>query len=204
MTFTYDGRELEYFDHPYNATRTNERAVEIPIVIDFLRRQHQRGQGRGLEVGNVLHHYEPHHLPPWRVVDRYEEHAPAEALDVFQIHGQYDWIVSVSTLEHVRHGEPEQPNPWGSAAALMYLRGMLAPGGEMLVTVGLGQHPKFDEFLLTVPGRIICRRGRDGDDRALDEWEEAEAIRLGSTSLLPAYGPTHGANAVWIGEWVNA
>ena len=46
---------LQLFDHPYNTTILNERAVEIPVVMAWLYRGDPLGDV--LEVGNVLQHY---------------------------------------------------------------------------------------------------------------------------------------------------
>lgn len=217
-TFTYrdnggatsgTDREFPLFDHPYNATLTNERAVEIPIALDFM----ARAMGRGLEVGNVLAHYfTDEQLAPRWVVDKYEEHAPADPLDVFAITGSFDWILSISTIEHVRHGDPEPPNPWGAIAAVHYMRGLLAPGGRMLITAGLGQNPTLDEWLheesmswdASLTGCTdwtVLTRERTDDPR-VNTWTQLEYHDFPDTPV--DYGPTHGANAVWIGEWVNA
>lgn len=141
-TFRYRGFELPLFDHPYNATITNERALEIPIALDFL----ARGHGAVLEVGNVMEHYfTPDQLPPRAVADRYELQDRGRGIDhdgnawhpadVFALHGPFDTILSVSTVEHVRWDElGSYRNPFGGLAALLFLRGMLAPGGSMLAT----------------------------------------------------------------------
>ncbi len=52
--FEFDGKSLSLFYHHYNMTWANERAVEVPIAADFLRRSAGK---RVLEVGNVLSHY---------------------------------------------------------------------------------------------------------------------------------------------------
>ena len=181
-SFAYRGAELELFDHSYNGTRSNERAVELAVARAWL----ADVDGVGLEVGNVLGHYaDAIPTPARRIVDRYEP--GVEALDVFAIGGSFDWIVSISTLEHVRNGGGEHPNPRGAEAALVYLAGLLNPGGRMLVTVGLGQHPTLDDYLLARPDGVTLVRVRD-------TWCETSA-----PVALP-YGPDHGANAVWIGE----
>lgn len=188
MSFVYEGRVFELFDHPYNATLTNERAVEIPIARAFL----TGCVGEGLEVGNVLGHYDE--STPRNIVDKYERGRNVSNLDVFDIVHRYDWIVSVSTIEHVRQGD-DGDNDWAAAAALLYLRGLLNPGGRMLVTVGLGQNPTLDRFLASTGQGITYRRWRHVDPRK-NSW----AMVSPAVFVLP-YGPEHGANAVWIGEW---
>lgn len=144
---------LEYFDHPYNTTALNERAIEIPIA-DYWLRFHT-GWGvpgiDGLEVGNVLWHYGyfGHH-----VVDLTETEGSSlflQNIDVFDAAGEYDWILAISTLEHIYH---DVPNPEGTydqdaaRRATLHLYDLLKPGGEMLFTVPGGYHPVYDEWLL--------------------------------------------------------
>lgn len=196
MTFTWRGQELELFDHGYNATRGNERGAELAIVQHWL--DGPLGDaGQGLELGNVLSHYDD--AGPWparRIVDRYEESRAVENLDVFEVEGSYDWILSISTLEHVRApGEDGAYNPFGGVAALHFLRGLLRPGGRMLVTVPLGHNAMLDRELLN-----WMRWTHEGVESATlvrlrDSWFETPA-----PVALP-YGPTHGANSVWVGTW---
>lgn len=145
--FEWRGHRRPLFDHPYNATITNERAVEVPIALDFL----ARGHGHVLEVGNVLGHYFTEaELPPRVVVDAYEIERGVTNIDVFMIDkaglGPFDLIVSVSTLEHVRWDPQEHgtDNPYGGVAALWYLKGLLKPNGRMLVTALQGHNWALD------------------------------------------------------------
>lgn len=181
-TFEWDGASLGYLDHPYNTTALNERAIEIPIAWWWLSKR----TGEGLEVGNVLSHYGP---TRWRIVDLYERVTGVDNIDVFEIRGAYDWILSVSTLEHVRWDHaPKDPD--AAVAAVNHLRSLLRPKGSMLLTVPMGHHPRLDSEIVT--GRIgaakasVYVRGELG-------WEPA---RLGTWRR---YGPRW-ANAVWIGE----
>ena len=155
-TFRFRGEQHTYLDDPYNTTRLNERAVEVPIAAAFLDRQPIRSVG--LEVGNVLSHYRP---GSHRVVDRHEQAPGVENLDVFDIVGAYDWIVAVSTLEHVRWDEtPREPD--GAAQALSHLRSLLTPDGRLLLTHPFGWHPFFDAHLLE-----LHAGGALGDARTL-------------------------------------
>lgn len=146
-TFRWRGFDLPLFDHEYNATITNERAVEIPIALDFL----ARGHGSVLEVGNVMSHYFTQDQLPGRVVvDKYEQHSAVTfpGTDLFALHGPFDTIVSVSTLEHVRWDElGSYRNPCGGVAAMLFLQGMVAPGGSMLATFKADYNPGLDDLL---------------------------------------------------------
>lgn len=200
-TIEWDGHNLPLFDHPYNATITNERAVELAIAKHWL--ASIPSETDGLEVGNVLGHYGPASLGclscvhERRIIDRYEHGPGVENLDVFELGGQYDWIISISTLEHVRRAEDEPiENRMGGVAALYFLRGLLKPGGKMLVTVGLGQNGALDAHLYAhgwIADRSAVFVRGDGS------WTPV-ALSTAAWREYP-YGPAHGANAVWIGEW---
>lgn len=145
-SFNFRGEPLFYNASPYNSSRLNERSVEVPIAQSFLA---SRLVTAGLEVGNVLSHYLPNVASaPWRVVDKYEG---PDRIDVMDIAGSYPWIVSISTLEHVRWDECPVGirHPDGSAAALDHLLSLLAPGGSLLVTVPFGWQPFFDTQILS-------------------------------------------------------
>src|SRR5690348_6002432 len=62
----YDGRTYPYLYARYNLTVRNERAIEVPLVWDAVRRHSPE---RVLEVGNVLAHYYPIRHG---VLDKYE------------------------------------------------------------------------------------------------------------------------------------
>lgn len=184
-TFTYFGRPFDLFDDEYNTTRLNERAVEIPIARHFL----AGCDGEGLEVGNVLSHYGP---VDHRIVDRHEIAAGVDNADIFEISGTYDWAVSISTLEHVRHDEPVR-NPHGAHAALIYLTGLVAPGGRLLVTVPLGCNEHLDDKIFA--DHLGVSRSstliRDGDS-----WRQTPTL-----TWRPYAMTTIWAEAVWVGEW---
>src|ERR1017187_5364112 len=99
--FTWFDVELEYEDHEYNTTRLNERAVEIPIAQEWLDRQiGVTPFSRILEVGNVFGHYYPDHWK-WDVIDLYEKARGVKNINVLDVSESYDYIFSISTLEHV-------------------------------------------------------------------------------------------------------
>jgi hypothetical protein len=185
VTFTHFGVEDEYFDDPYNNTRKNERAVEIPIAKAFV------GPGDGLEVGNVLGHYG---VTGHRVVDKYEQAEGVESLDVFDIQGSYDWIIAISTLEHVRWDPPEKRRPQGSFQAMGHLRSLLNAGGRMLVTIPFGHQPYLDASILDGASGATreCSFVRRGDG-----WVQTPQVHwepYGKTTIW--------AESVWIGEFL--
>jgi hypothetical protein len=183
VTFTYRGFDLVYFDQPYNDTRRNERAIELAIAFHWL---HGR-RGRGLEVGNVLAHYG---ATGHRVVDLNEQGDGVENLDVFAINGGYDWIVSISTVEHV--GRDAEPRSDALAIdAIRHLESLLKPDGAMLITVPGGYNPTLDAALPTIGTTHQATYVRDGDG-----WYQTER-----PAFLPYGSSTPWAESVWIGEW---
>lgn len=185
--FPWGRRRLRYYDHPYNDTLQNERAVEIPIALAWL-----AGKARPiLEVGNVLSHYVGPPLPEYgMVVDRYEEAPHVRNIDVFDIHSDWPTIVSISTLEHVeRDGRP------ASAAAYLHLTDLLVPGGSMLVTVPFGANPFLDETLAT--GAIpVTRQTTYQRDPDTGNWLPIDGAWPKPYGLHDPW-----AAAVWVGEY---
>lgn len=185
--FEWWGVNLRYADYPYNTTRLNERAVELPIADHWL-----EGRDRVLEVGNVLSHYGVQ--VPRLIVDRWEQGDGVSNVDVFDVAGEFDEIVAISTVEHVRWDE-EPRTPGGSVAAIEHLVGLLAPGGRMLVTVPTGWNAPLDDWLLA--GDTGCSRARSMI-RAGNGWVQSPEV------VVRPYGVGQPwAESVWIGEWMN-
>ncbi|HZT71308.1 MAG TPA: hypothetical protein VFC10_16375 [Terriglobia bacterium] len=173
-TFSFRGKLYRHFWHRYNATWRNERAVEIPIVRDFIEQAHG---GRILEIGNVLSHYGP---ISHEVVDKYEKAEGVQNEDVcsFRPGGKYDLIVSISTLEHV--GFDEEPKDETKALrAFESLRGLLASKGKLVVTIPLGYNPfldvMIDEGRIAFTERAYLKRKPDRN-----EWREVGADEVGN------------------------
>ena len=183
MKFSYHEVDLEGFDHDYNDTAKNERAVELAVAQHWF--QGLNG-GSGLEVGNVLAHYDIGQ--PRRIVDLHEEGEGVENISVFNIGGKYEWIVSISTLEHVG------PGPKDAQRSIEHLRSLLLPGGSMLVSVPGGFHSALDEHLATSAGTTRCCtlvRSKTG-------WRQTKEL-----TFKPYGAETAWASSIWIGEWVN-
>lgn len=200
-TFQWQGHELAYLDHPYNTTRLNERAVEVPIALQFIAENVTDVQrARVLEVGNVLGHYTN---AWWSVADRYEPGEGVMAEDLFDLDGRRDVIVAISTLEHVRWDppEPREIEPTGGLRAIEHLLGLLAPGGRMLVTVPFGQQPYLDSEII--------------DGKVPEPWRACTMVRVAGTGPRSQWVPVLGAHheryaatslwaeAVWVAEYTT-
>ena len=120
-----------------------ERAVEVPIIMDFVK----NCKGNILEIGNVLSHYFTVHHD---VVDKYEKAAGVIKQDVAEVNlpKKYDLIVSISTLEHV--GWDETPRDRGKInKAIGKLKELLTPNGKIVVTLPTGYNLDLDAALKT-------------------------------------------------------
>lgn len=183
-TFRWAGVDLPLFDHPYNVTARNERAIEIAVARVFLAAH----VGRGLEIGNVLGHYGHRGHD---VVDLYEVSPGVRNIDVFDVEGRWDWLVSISTVEHV--GWPH--DSMAALSALDHMRSLVHRSGSMLVTVGLGQHTALDDAIY---------RDAFGPTwewfyvRDRDHWREIDRSD-GPWRPYDWYTPT--ARTVWLATW---
>jgi hypothetical protein len=141
-TFMFKGETYNYFNHWYNTTWNDERAVEIPILCKYVS---ENNENNILEIGNVLKHYSNTNHD---IVDKYEKGKGVTNEDVvnFQTSKRYTLIVSISTLEHV--GWDETPrNPEKIFKALNNLKNLLLPGGKLVVTIPIGHNPVLDKYL---------------------------------------------------------
>ena len=140
--FIFRGKQYPYFFDGYKLTWMTERAIEVPIVKEFV------GQFKGkeiLEVGNVLCHY---FAGSHDVVDKYERAPGVINADIvhFDPGKEYELIISISTLEHVGFDEePKEPDK--IQKAVENLLRILAPGGKIVVTLPLGYNPDVDTLL---------------------------------------------------------
>jgi len=142
-SFEFNGKTYRYFIHYHNRTWYNERAVEIPLALAFMKRNSGK---RVLEVGCVLPHYrcKGHH-----VLDKYERFVRntirQDVVD-YQSAQPYDAIVSISTLEHVGWDESKRESDkiW---RAVHNLRSMLAESGQSLITAPIGHNSYLDSAL---------------------------------------------------------
>jgi len=124
-------------------------------------------------VGNVLSHYG---AVAHEVVDKYEE-APGvvnEDICTFDPGKQYDLIVSISTLEHLGWGWAQTPKePEEILKAFENLRRLLAPGGNLVVSLPLGFNTAMDQWI--EEGKISFTRCRYLKRVSTsNEWREAD------------------------------
>ena len=151
-TFIYRGKHLPYNRIGYN--NTGERAIEIPIALNFLATLEKKDNI--LEVGNTLSHYENSlseyiGIRPRRIVDKFEVALGVDNVDFMDIPSEekYDVIVSVSTVEHIGQGIEPSSQAYGEQIqirdmeaplkAIAKIYDLLAIGGKALITVPFGK-----------------------------------------------------------------
>lgn len=143
-SFEFNNQKYRYFTHLYSATWKSERIVEIPIVLDYIRKN---SHGKALEVGNVLAHYLPiDHV----VVDKYELAPGVINQDIMKYNPKqkFDCIVSISAIEHIGFDEP-QKDKYKPAKAIKKIQSLLTKKGKAIITFSLGYNKNLDKQLFT-------------------------------------------------------
>jgi len=138
-TFTLDGQTYPYFFHRKNATWLTERIVELAVAQKLY-----DPTARTLEIGNVMQQY---FAGGHTIVDRYERGAGVTNEDALTFQAEpFDAILSISTIEHI--GWDETPrDPTKLPKAIDNLRGLLKPGGTLMVTLPHGYNCDLDDLL---------------------------------------------------------
>lgn len=129
--FIFNNIQFKYFYHRYNRTIASERTVEIPIAKYYLDKHKNRNT---LEVGNVMKHY---YNCDHDVLDKYEKASGVINEDVVDFHPnkKYDFIFSISTLEHVGWTYTEEIDQKKFIRAVENLQRLLKKDGTMLITI---------------------------------------------------------------------
>jgi SAM-dependent methyltransferase len=188
--FTFNGRKYLYFYHPCNETWRNERAVELPIILEEVEKHNAE---RILEVGNVLSYYYPFHHT---VIDKHEKGDEVINLDVIDFHTtvKYDLILSISTIEHIGYDEDisigkktpqKQQDPLKPLRVIQHLKNLLAQDGKLLVTIPLGWNPTLDKLLRDdyksiFTGSAFLKRISKNNEWVQVEFEETRDVKYGS------------------------
>lgn len=190
-TFNFRGNELSYFEHPYNMTWKNERAIEIPIIKSWADKVLP---SKTLEIGNVLSHY---FRTSHTIVDKYENRKGIVRDDVINLNfkKKFGCIFSISTMEHV--GWDETPkDPTKHIKALDNLKKHLEPNGKMIITIPLGYNPYFDENIISE--KLGCTESFYLKRLSSEEWQEVSKKDV----IDSEYGrPYRAANGLAVCLW---
>lgn len=140
--FKFCGKKYKYFIDAYNITGLNERAIEIPIIMEELKKYSGK---KILEVGNVLSHYCNFKHD---IIDKYEkaEGVINEDIKYFCKLNYYDFIICISTLEHVGYDETcKDKNK--IKKVIQNLERSLAVKGRIIITLPLGYNIEMDKMI---------------------------------------------------------
>jgi hypothetical protein len=172
--FHFHGNEYFYFYNNYNTTWKNERAVEIPIALNLLKKNKTK---KILEVGNVLsHYYSINH----RIVDKFEKAKSVinEDISTYKTDEKFDLIICISTIEHIGNVEENREStsdPLKILYSIENMKMLLGPGGKIFLTFPLGYNKNldylFEEKKLSLNKYYFLKRVSEKN-----EWIETKSI----------------------------
>ena len=191
--FEFEDKSLPLLYHRYNMTWANERAVEVPIAAEFLRRFAGK---RVLEVGNVTPYYlDTSHT----VLDKYERGLSIINEDIadYSPTERFDLILSVSTFEHIGYDDEASGDSGEKIAqAIGTCRELLASDGQLVLTLPLGYNPALDRMI--ADGQLGCDRATFLKRTGRSAWQAVDA----EAALACEYRrPFPYANAVMIAQF---
>ena len=142
-TFVFLDKSYTYFTSPFNDTRHNERAIEIPIMLDITSKYKSK---KILEIGNVMSNY---YVFVHDILDKYDDKLDIIRQDIldFRPDNKYDLIFSISTFEHIGWDYGEDREIKKSSVALNYTKSLLADKGLLVITAPLGFNDEFDSMI---------------------------------------------------------
>ncbi len=193
--FSCFGAHFPYYTHPYNATWRNERAVEIPIALQFLNQN--RGK-RILELGNVTDYYQARYdVKTHVVVDKYEASPSVLNLDFISYKPEvsFDAFLSISTFEHIGWDEPTKDQK-KVELALQHIQSVVTNKENVLVSFPLGYHPHLDHLVQTHQHgfkNVSCLIRVNQKN----EWQE---VSINDALGRPYGGKFRAANALFVGR----
>ena len=189
-SFSFQGNNYNYFHDVINNTWSNERSIEIPIMMEIVNKNKDK---KILEVGNVLSNY---FSIPHDVVDKYEVDEGVINQDIVDYNPaeKYDLIVSISTLEHVGWDETPRDDT-KIPRAMENLRRLSKPGGLIAITLPIGYNSVLDKLLkegkVSFPKQYYLKRISKANEWKEASWQEVENVKFGV--------PYTGANGLVVG-----
>lgn len=192
--FYFQGKKLEYLIHPYNLTWINERTIEIPIVLQFIKDSNTK---KIIEAGAVLGHYTN---APWRVVDKFEkgENITNEDLVDFNPEEKYDLIACISTLEHVGFDDVDEPEK--IVKVVENMKRWLNKRGKIIATMPLGYNKYMDELIFSNKLGFSKMYFMKRINRK-NKWVEVDMEKVKNSRYNYPY---NNANSIVIGVYENA
>jgi hypothetical protein len=186
-SFIFNSCLYQYHQSNYNETLINEKAVEVPIALEFFKKRRN-----SLELGCVLPHYVKQN---WIVIDKFEKLPGVINQDIlnYSPKKKINQIVSISTLEHIGVDDSVTNKKLG-IIAIEKLKTLLKKDGEMLVTIPIGYNPILD--------KAFIKKGNFDQVYAMkrvsiwNTWKQVSPKQV----INSKYGwPYNNANAILIG-----
>lgn len=181
-----------YFHHPHNTTWANERTVEIPVAWTELCR---RLDGTILEIGNVMGNYFNF---AHTVIDKYESGPGITTCDLFEYKPdkQFDFVISVSTIEHVGCYKTES-NPELAVRAMSHLRSFIKPDGAAFISIPLGQNKPLTKAIVDDGCEYKWRRCMRRTSAA-NTWEQCNLGDIATIDYGTPYPCGNGVVFYWL------
>lgn len=182
LNFIFRDSSYQYYDHPYNNTRINERTVEIPISLKFV----NQFSPNLTEVGCVTPYYiDAQH----ETIDLVDDHPKSKKQDAVDFDYKNKNILSVSTIEHIGRGDygiqEKEEN-----AAIQLCKKIINESLNYFITWPLGYNLALDDWAFSnTNGFFISRKD---DNKHL--WEEKNFSELTIDNKI--YGSYHCANSI--------
>ncbi len=167
-SFKFQKKTYYYFYHAYYRTWTNEKAVEIPIFYEILKKFKFKTV---VEIGNVLSHY--FHINHKIIdLDKNIHNINNQISSSFYLNKKYDLIFSISILNHL-NWQGIRSNSDILVTIIEKLKKYLTPKGKIIVSFSLS----FDKDLINLLkkeklrlSKIYCLIRTSEDNR----WKEID------------------------------
>ena len=177
---------------PTNGFRSSERAIEVPLAIDFI--SHYVKNEPIVELGCVLPYYilkRENHM----AYDLADQHPQSIKRDIREIaDAEYCGnVISISTIEHIGLGE-YGIDVKGNVTAVVVLKRIMANAKRYFITFPLGHNTELDEYVsknTNLGERYVTRKQREPND-----WVVVGKSEL--TDEMKRYGTYLRANTVCV------
>lgn len=181
--FSFKDEKYNYFINFLNGTHTNERIIEIPLILNILKKNEYK---KILEVGNVISKY---YNFPHTIIDKYEKAENVFNEDVVDFHPneKYDLIFSISTMEHVGFDEDEKDSE-KILRSFENLKSLLQLNGKIIVTMPLGYNKYLDDYIkkgkLGFDNQFFFKK-----DQKYNTWKEMSSMDISKAKYENKFPP---------------
>jgi len=191
--FIFENKEYSIFYDTYNTTWANERAVEIPIIYEMIKKCNKKV----LEIGNVLSHY---YTATWDILDKFEKGEKIINKDIinFLPKRRYDLIVSISTFEHIGFDDDSSDKSYDRimSAYENIKNNCLNKKGKIVMTIPIGYNPDIDKIIFDNEFKLDKQKFLKRVSKR--EWKE---VKIEEAAKCRYGRPFPYANAVMIGSY---